>query len=82
MKKLKLECIICLEKKFYVSKTGCNHDICIDCLFHLKEMSCPMCRSDLTDELPLIVKDHIQGKNKTKKRGIPINDEYEFPPLN
>ena len=30
---MSLECIICLETKFYVCKTSCNRNLCIDCLF-------------------------------------------------
>ena len=56
---MKLECIICLDSKFYVSKTSCNHNLCIDCLFKIKQMNCPMCRKDLSYELPNIVKDNI-----------------------
>lgn len=83
-KKIKLECLICWDKKFYVSKTGCNHSICIDCLFHLKKMECPMCRSDLSNELPNIVKDYILKKkinNKNINNKLQLNDNYEFPPL-
>ena len=79
-----LECIICLESKFYVSKTSCNHNLCIDCLFKLKQMTCPMCRKDLSNELPNIVKDNIMrniDKNKNKINSINLNDNYEFPPL-
>ena len=56
---MKLECIICLDSKFYVSKTSCNHNLCIDCLFKIRQMYCPMCRKDLSNELPNIVKDNI-----------------------
>ena len=81
---MKLECIICLDSKFYVSKTSCNHNLCIDCLFKLKKMICPMCRKDLSYELPNIVKDHILRnieKNNNISTSINLNDDYEFPPL-
>ena len=85
-KKLKLECIICLDQKLYVCKTGCNHSICIDCLFRLKKMECPMCRGDLSNELPNIVKDFILKKsnmtNSINNNNLHLNDDYEFPPLN
>ena len=58
----KLECIICLENKYYVAKTSCNHNICVDCLFRIKDVKCPMCRLDLSNELPSIVIDNIKRK--------------------
>ena len=82
---MKLECIICLEYKFYVSKTSCNHNLCIDCLFKIRQMYCPMCRKDLSNELPNIVKDNIirniEKNNNNITTSINLNDNYEFPPL-
>ena len=83
-----LECIICLDTKYYVTKTSCNHNICVDCLFKIKEVTCPMCRKDLSKELPKIVKDSII-KNKQERTNnesinnefLHLNDDYEFPPL-
>ena len=37
--KMILECIICLESKNYVTTTSCNHNLCVDCLFRIKDMS-------------------------------------------
>ena len=34
----KIECGVCLENKFFVSKTPCSHYLCIDCLFRLKQL--------------------------------------------
>ena len=85
---MKIECIICLENKQYICITSCNHHICVDCLFRLKDTICPMCRKNLSDELPSKVKNNIIERNlleNTNKRldtsVIAINDEYEFPPL-
>ena len=81
-----LECIICLESKNYVTTTSCNHNLCVDCLFRIKEMICPMCRKDLSKELPSIVKDNIikkkqENKKQTNNNSLHLNDDYEFPPL-
>ncbi len=45
-----------------------------------------MCRKDLTNELPKIVKDNIirnyeKNNNNFSNNIININDEYDFPPL-
>ena len=81
--KLRLECCICLDDKFFVSRTPCNHSICIDCLFRLKQTICPYCRYDLEKDLPGIVKDKIlNNKKKEKNSNLELNNDYEFPPLN
>ena len=53
-------------------------------MYKLKKMNCPMCRKDLSYELPNIVKDHILRnieKNNNISTSINLNDDYEFPPL-
>ena len=79
------ECIICLENKIYITYTSCKHALCVDCLFHMKNMLCPMCRKDLSNELPLIVKDNILNNlsknDKVNISNLQLNDQYEFPPL-
>ena len=79
----KIECVICLDSKFFVSKTPCNHNVCIDCLFRLKKMECPYCRYDLEKTIPSIIKDHIVNKKQELKKhsNILLSDFYEFPPL-
>lgn len=81
----KIECGICLENKFFVSKTPCSHYLCIDCLFRLKQTICPYCRYNIEKDLPSIVKDKILNNNKKEKKNngsLELNNDYEFPPLN
>lgn len=44
------ECVICKTKKFNVQKVTlkCKHDcFCCDCINHLKELVCPLCRAKM-----------------------------------
>ena len=79
------ECCICYNN-IYITKTSCNHEICIDCLSKLYSPICPYCRNDLKNKLPLIILNSIL-KNSTKEHkkitrnrnneDISINDFYD-----
>ena len=57
------ECGVCLDKK-YLSKTNCNHHLCISCITRVTK--CPFCRKDFI--LPKLFKDlkkyFIEKENK------------------
>ena len=78
------ECCICYTKK-YVTKTNCNHEICINCLMNLVKLKCPLCRKDLSNELPKNLLNYLKERNNYKKEKRPIymrlNDIEEFPSL-
>ena len=78
------ECCICLES-FYLCKTSCGHDICCGCLIELKDLTCPICRTFLTN-LPKSVKDIILSNNEhlrqvINNRVLDLRDLMQFPPL-
>jgi hypothetical protein len=44
------ECCVCME--YTVSKTPCNHPLCLRCDQQIKNKMCPLCRSDTSlDEI-------------------------------
>ena len=79
-----MKCCICYTNK-YVTITNCTHVICVNCLLSLHNMTCPMCRKDLKNELPPLVKQYLLNKNNKIPTKRPfymrINDINEFPPL-
>ena len=40
------ECCVCYSDN-YVTKTECNHLICIGCLSKINKLECPLCRNKL-----------------------------------
>lgn len=79
-----VECCICFNNS-YMTKTNCNHSICVNCLMDLRKIECPMCRRNLTRELPERLLQYLLIKNKKVKETKPfymvMNDLGEFPPL-
>ena len=72
------ECCICLESH-YICKTSCG------CLVELKDITCPLCRSTLTN-LPPSIKKNILKNNKhleqvLNDRILDIRDLNQFPHL-
>jgi len=84
MQKHKPECCICYERQ-YITYTNCKHCICVDCLMILRQLSCPICRRDLSKELPKNLLKFLKAKNNIKLEKRPmylrLNDNQEFPPL-
>ena len=78
------ECCICFNSS-YMTKTNCNHSICVNCLMDLRKIECPMCRRNLTSELPERLLKYLLIKNKPNDKDKPfhmiMNDLGEFPPL-
>ena len=63
-KSKKLECCICYDKfKAYIIKTKCKHVMCLNCLVQIRKPECPMCRSNLENELPKKIVDIINNNN-------------------
>ena len=77
-------CCICYTKR-YVTKTICNHNICINCLMNLKKIICPLCRKDLKKEMPKNLLKYLNNKNskdlESKSMYLRFSDIEEFPPL-
>tara|TARA_B110000967_G_C18803719_1_gene519863 strand:+ start:412 stop:900 length:489 start_codon:yes stop_codon:yes gene_type:complete len=68
-KNKKLECCICYEKfKSYVIKTQCKHVMCLNCLVQLRKKECPMCRSNLEEELPEKIVNIINNNSTSDQR--------------
>ena len=82
---MEYECPICLTDLYYLCLTKCKHHICISCLVNLHNPICPICRSDLQNELPKNILDIIKNNNskikKNNNNGIDLLDLYDFPPL-
>ena len=56
--------------------TKCNHTLCLLCLIKLKQYLCPICRNDISDEIPSIV-----TKKTSQKKKFDITNINEFPSL-
>ena len=69
------ECPICLNElnnKFSVN-TPCNHILCLECFVQLKNLECPICRSNFH-------KRPVKSIAQKFKSEFKINDK-DFPPL-
>ena len=77
------ECMICLGVE-WLTKTKCNHIICIECLFKLEKDECPMCRREIKKTLPKNLWKFLEFTPKVKKKSntLDFSDIDEFPPLN
>ncbi len=43
-----IECCVCFEElPEDIELTDCNHAVCQDCLSHLRQPTCPMCRAPI-----------------------------------
>ena len=82
----KEECPVCFGK-IWLTKTSCNHLICITCILELTENKCVYCRKkNVFNNLPLSIKNVCKMFKKKKKLNKPINNVdinnfYDFPPL-
>lgn len=57
-------CPICLEdtcKKITIQIPCCDtrHEFCLSCFINLRQKSCPLCRKNIEEFIPLIEKDAI-----------------------
>ena len=84
-----MDCPICFEKDKWITKTPCNHKICIDCIVELSKNICPFCRKkNVFDTLPIVLKRNckmFRSFNKEDKNittsGVNVDSFYDFPPL-
>ena len=68
-KSTKLECCICYEKfKSYVIKTKCKHVMCLNCLVQLRKAECPMCRANISHDLPDKIVNIINNNSRNDQR--------------
>ena len=58
------ECCVCYSDN-YVTKTECNHLICIGCLSKINKLECPLCRNKLK-QIPNNFKDLREIKNNNE----------------
>ena len=75
-----IECPVCFNNT-YMTKTNCNHPICVGCLMNLKKIECPLCRRQLQFELPKNLLNYLQKRTNKTTESILIDDLGEFPPL-
>ena len=75
------ECPICFSSN-WLSKTPCNHSLCLNCLIQLRKDECPCCRQPLFYSLPLEMKRIVSMIKRRHSRNININDYDQFPALN
>jgi hypothetical protein len=82
------ECPVCFGK-VWLTKTSCNHLICVKCILELTENKCVYCRKkNIFNNLPFPIKSISKMFKKKNKKNInrptnnvDINNLYDFPPL-
>ena len=75
-----LICPVCFGED-WLTKSKCNHLICISCLLSLQKNSCPTCRRPLYNTLPNGLKYIVKMSSNKKKNQLNIEDLSEFPEL-
>ena len=73
------ECTVCFTDD-WITKTKCNHLICLTCLFKLPTDECPICRRPIQNTLPFFLRQFMKCTNRIQKR-IDIESFHEFPSL-
>jgi len=73
------ECPICFGKH-WITRTKCNHIICISCLLKLTKDECPYCRREIFKTLPPEIKGIVKMNLNTTKR-LNIFSHDQFPNL-
>ena len=83
-----MECCICLENGLNISmvRFPCSHKICLQCLCEIIKTECPMCRVDITKDIPKRILNIIDENRKDDKKSengynLDIGSDYQFPPL-
>lgn len=81
------ECPVCFGKS-WLTKTSCNHLICIKCILELTVNQCVYCRKKkVFNNLPSSIKNICKMFKKNKKNSnkptnnVDIDNLYDFPPL-
>ena len=75
------ECPICFYKE-WLTKTKCNHTICISCLINLVKDECPYCRRELFKYLPHEIKGIVKMNILIQTKSLNIYSNDQFPQLN
>lgn len=73
------ECTVCFSE-VWLTKTICNHKICVECLFKLKKDECPICRRTIYDTLPRYLQQFMSCLEKSERR-LDIESLQQFPTL-
>ena len=72
----KPECPICFGED-WITRTKCNHVICILCLIKLTKDECPYCRREIFQTLPPEIKGIVKmNVNTTKSLNIFSHDQF------
>src|SRR5258708_6483774 len=77
------ECPICMEEKDNVNMMvfSCRHGFCKECISQLNKHDCPLCRKDISDEIPDTLK-KVEDKNMTVEQlieaGIPLIEIFSL----
>lgn len=50
------DCPICFEPKEKNIKFSCKHSVCCDCIKELRQLLCPLCRTDISQDIPTQLK--------------------------
>jgi hypothetical protein len=61
-----MKCSICYENSSNI-RFICSHIICLECITKCMNTLCPICRKDLSNEVPKKIKDIILNNNKITK---------------
>jgi hypothetical protein len=82
---INFECCICYCKSNCHNTLNCNHCICGQCLYKLRNDTCPVCRLKLEgrrvgDKLLRIIKKNREEDKKIRESHLSIGD-VEFLPL-
>ena len=75
----KPECPICFGGD-WITRTKCNHVICISCLIKLTKDECPYCRREIFPTLPSEIKGIVK-MNVNIAKGLNIFSHDQFPTL-
>lgn len=72
------ECPICLEPDLSKLKFSCGHAVCLTCLKQLRQSLCPLCRRDISLEIPNHMKWHADAPPQPQMgRPLPRFEELQ-----
>ena len=81
----RLECCVCfhISKNVLMCITPCKHTICMECILHLKEYACPLCRMLLPKNSSIMKARGLFTRTKQSPAAVvlPLDDHVEFPHL-
>ncbi len=74
------ECPICFGDT-WITKSPCNHTICLSCLLKLEKDECPYCRKPIYYSFPPNIKNISKINPFLAQNTLNINNYEEFPSL-